>query len=100
MSRISHIHICGTGSYKPGDPAPKGYLDWHEWARVQVKAKLKQKRCSRCSRWKFPQELSDKTDVTHPVDAKTRKRVRVESPICLECAPPVTPREGKENEDG
>jgi hypothetical protein len=44
--------------YKPGDPPPDGYLNWHAWAEVQDKAGLRQKRCSRCGLWKFPQELS------------------------------------------
>jgi hypothetical protein len=44
--------------YKPGDPPPGGYLNWHAWAEVQDKAGLRQKRCSQCRLWKFPQELS------------------------------------------
>jgi hypothetical protein len=44
--------------YKPGDPPPGGYLNWHAWAEVQDKAGLRQKQCSRCGLWKFPQELS------------------------------------------
>lgn len=43
--------------FKAGDPRPKGYLQWHEWARVQHKSGLRQRRCQRCSLWKFPQEL-------------------------------------------
>ncbi len=31
------------GEYKPGDPPPDGYCDWHEWADVQAKAGLKYK---------------------------------------------------------
>jgi hypothetical protein len=42
-------HICFVGSYKPGDPQPEGYLDRQEWARVQLKAGLRQRRCPRCS---------------------------------------------------
>lgn len=52
----------------PGDPAPKGYLEWHEWAAVQLKSGLRQTRCIRCSRFFFPQELS------------------VDRVACLECA--------------
>ena len=41
--------------YKPGDPEPKGYLEWHEWARVQQRAGLRQTQCPRCEKWLFPQ---------------------------------------------
>jgi hypothetical protein len=44
--------------YKPGDPPPGGYLNWHAWAEVQDKAGLRQKKCRQCGLWKFPQELS------------------------------------------
>jgi ribosomal protein S27AE len=44
--------------YKPGDPRPDGYLNWHAWAEVQDKAGLRQKRCNRCGLWRFPQELN------------------------------------------
>jgi hypothetical protein len=43
--------------FKAGDPPPSGYNEWHEWARVQDAAGLRQTRCSRCNRWRFPQEL-------------------------------------------
>jgi hypothetical protein len=61
--RIDHNGLNGWltygGDYKPGDMPPTGYLDWHEWAEVQHKAGLKQKTCSMCSNWYFPQELLD-----------------------------------------
>lgn len=44
-----------TLSFKVGDPAPRGYVQWHEWAEVQSKGGLRQKRC-RWRRWHFPQE--------------------------------------------
>jgi hypothetical protein len=47
--------ICGTGTFKKGDPPPDGYMDWHAWAEVQYKAGLRQNRC-RCGKWLFPQE--------------------------------------------
>ena len=53
---LSPIHICGIGKFRAGSPAPGGYLDWHEWARVQVRAGLKQRRCRECGRYRFPQE--------------------------------------------
>ena len=33
---------CHAPIYKPGDPAPKGYLQWNEWAEVQWSAGLRQ----------------------------------------------------------
>lgn len=42
--------------FKPGDPPPDGYLQWHEWARVQHKNGLKQRKCRVCGLWRFPQE--------------------------------------------
>lgn len=70
MPKPFHLgHIDMVGDYKPGDPRPEGYMDWHEWARVQTKAGLRQVRCGVCSKWKFPQELS-----AHP-----------EGAVCLEC---------------
>jgi hypothetical protein len=42
--------------FQPGDPAPEGYLQNAEWARVQLKAGLRQQRCSFCGLWRFPQE--------------------------------------------
>lgn len=42
--------------FKAGDPKPKGYIECAEWARVQLAAGLRQKRCRTCQRWFFPQE--------------------------------------------
>lgn len=50
-----------AGHYDPGDPAPSGYLQWHEWAEVQWKAGLEQAQCSICTRWLFPQEQAGHT---------------------------------------
>lgn len=46
-------------NYKSGDPAPEGYLQWHEWARVQQLAGLRQKACRECGRWLYPQERAE-----------------------------------------
>ena len=43
-------------AFKPGDPPPTGYLEWHEWAEVQRKAGIKQSMCTRCGLWRTPQE--------------------------------------------
>ena len=72
------------GDFKPGDQAPTGYLDWHEWAEIQSKAGLRQKECGRCGRWKYPQELSDKLDCT---TRQSRKGpVVLEAVVCNNCA--------------
>lgn len=76
--------IIEQENYAPGDPAPEGYLEWHEWAEIQHKAGLRQKQCGRCGLWRYPQELSDKLD---RMEARTRKGkpVVVATPVCLKC---------------
>lgn len=49
-----HIDYCRE--HKPGDPAPRGYMEKHEWARVQLRAGLRQTRCGGCGKCLFPQE--------------------------------------------
>lgn len=78
--------LCVSREFKPGDPAPEGYLEWHEWAEVQHEAGLRQKECGRCGKWWYPQELSDQMD-RH--EAKSRKGlVTVETAVCLKCVTP------------
>ena len=77
--------VCTTPDFKPGDQAPEGYLAWHEWAEVQHKAGLRQKQCGRCGKWKYPQELSDKTD-KHTATHKKKGPVKLETAVCLKCA--------------
>lgn len=43
-------------AFKPGDQPPTGYIERDEWASVQLKAGLRQKRCPVCRLYKFPQE--------------------------------------------
>lgn len=62
-------HVLVMPDYKPGDLPPEGYLQWHEWAEVQRKAKIKQVQCPTCALWKTPQELS-----THEVRWTLRNR--------------------------
>lgn len=50
------IAICGTATFKVGDPAPSGYADWHEWAKVQYQGGLRQHR-GPDGKWCFPQEM-------------------------------------------
>lgn len=89
--------VVGTltfaGYHKPGDPPPAGYNDWHEWAKVQAKAGLKQERCGRCSKYKFPQEFSRRESQTYTAYRTKRDALREvnpievhdEVPICLDC---------------
>lgn len=42
-----------TGCIPIGNPPPRGYIQWHEWAKRQKK---QQTLCSICDRWRFPQE--------------------------------------------
>ena len=82
-----------SGTFKPGDPCPDGYIDREEWAMVQLKAGLKQQECGCCCRWFFPQELSGVTIETPGVMIvkKTKRNVGVvqkvtlKSPVCKAC---------------
>ena len=88
--KISCI-ISGV-DYKPGDPAPHGgYLAMHEWAEVQIKAGLKQEQCGRCSKWFFPQELSDIIDVSHAITTRG-KPITISDRVCLGCAQTKNPK--------
>ena len=42
--------------HDPGDAPPTGYIQWHEWAKAQDAAGLRQRKCPKCKLWKFPQE--------------------------------------------
>lgn len=71
------------GNYKPGDPPPIGYSDWHEWAAVQHKAGLRQKTCSRCGKYKYPQEIA-RTVAQHSVKYRTKRDCQMErNPIAV-----------------
>jgi hypothetical protein len=92
-----HAHVCGDGAdFKPGDAPPEGYLAWHEWARVQRRAGLHQRRCGVCARWKFPVELSGKTIKSTAISTRPMKVVAVCDPVCIKCAAAPSRRE----EDG
>jgi len=54
-----NVHLNVRPDFKPGDPAPTGYLDWHEWASVQYRSGLRQRRCGGCGKCLFPQEFKD-----------------------------------------
>lgn len=55
------ICLLQSGDYTPGDPPPDGYGARIEWARVQIKAGLRQTQCRGCHRWYFPQEEEEHT---------------------------------------
>lgn len=78
------VHILIMPTYKPGDPEPDGYLQWHEWAEVQWKSGLRQQQCAVCDRWYFPQSLSDKV---LRWEGKTifGQVVQQSAPICKAC---------------
>ena len=94
MSALHVACILEQARYKPGDQAPDGYLEWHEWAEVQHKAGLRQKQCGRCGLWRFPQQLSAEVDRAEMVMTKKRKsrRVTVQTPVCNDCHKPPNDR--------
>lgn len=57
MIRTTFIDIMPI--FKPGDPRPDGYMEGHEWARVQMRAGLRQSKCRGCGLWLFPQERDE-----------------------------------------
>lgn len=77
--------VTYTPDFKPGDPAPSGYLDWHAWADVQAKAGLRQTQCPDCSRWRFPQQLSTQEVRWVGKDRRGRKH-HLSAFRCLECS--------------
>lgn len=81
-------YLTFGGVYKPGDPAPTGYLAWHEWAEVQHKAGLRQVRCCDCGLCRYPQELTP-DPVVHTAYRKTRKGemipVQISGRRCVKC---------------
>ena len=84
-TQMQNTIVCHSEKYKPGDMPPAGYLDWHEWAKVQYRAGLRQVACGLCGKVKFPQELSDKT-----IEGRYRKTKHGDEfirvwPVCLQC---------------
>lgn len=80
-------------NYKVGDPPPEGYVAWHAWAEVQHKGRLKQRQCSQCGLWNFPQEIA-RTEVRERTVYRTKRDAKLEvngttiqeeCPICKKC---------------
>jgi hypothetical protein len=86
--RVTLVCVLEQQSYRPGDQAPEGYLEWHAWAEVQHKAGLRQKQCGRCGLWRFPQQLSALVDSTEVTGLRKRRPFRrtLEAPVCNDCA--------------
>ena len=55
-----------ASDYAVGSQPPPGYGNWHEWAKIQYKAGLRQSRCKECKLFHFPQE--------HPCDTEIEGR--------------------------
>lgn len=78
------IHILVQADYEVGSMPPTGYLAWHEWAETQHKGGLRQKCCSCCGKWKFPQEVGN---AGYSYTAKNRRgeEVKIDGILCIEC---------------
>lgn len=82
--RSGIAHILETPTYKPGDPEPTGYLQWHAWAEVQHAAGLIAMECPRCARFNYPQSMSEQR-VTIELIADNGSVVTEQAPICKAC---------------
>ncbi len=79
-------HLDFAGEYQPGDQPPSGYPDQYEWAMVQEKAGLRQRRCCQCAKFKYPQELSHIRNVSYASRTKRGPaNVRIEGALCNNC---------------
>jgi len=84
--RFGQAIVTMSPGFKVGDPAPEGYLDWHEWAETQHKGGLRQVECPGCSKWRYPQELSTR-EVTSTMLVGRKRVPRIRSAfLCLKCA--------------
>lgn len=85
-TKIKNGFVCSSGSYELGDLPPKGYNAWHEWAKVQHEAGLKQVACGKYGKVKFPQELSGESIESPFRKTKHGPVFTKQSPICTQCA--------------
>lgn len=63
MARDNRKFAAGT-DWPKGCAPPSGYIAWHSWAEAQHKYGLRQKQCSRCRLWFFPQEAPSHINCT------------------------------------
>jgi hypothetical protein len=49
-------YVDTVPEFEPGSQPPTGYVQWHEWARAQVRHGIRQRKCKTCGLWRFPQE--------------------------------------------
>jgi hypothetical protein len=61
MSKRKEPAVYLGTDYKPGDPPPPNhaYVEWFNWAQVQDRAGIKQRKCPKCLLWWYPQEGHD-----------------------------------------
>ena len=86
--KISNGIVCIGREFKPGDLPPKepcGYNDKFEWAEVQYKAGLRQKRCGQCGTLAFPQQMSEQTIDSKYSKTKYGPQITKKEPICKKC---------------
>ena len=77
--------VCVARTFKPGDPAPKGYLDHFEWHEVQQKAGLRQVQCGSCGKYCYPQQLSNKKIKIRFSETKHGPVLTKMEPMCKKC---------------
>jgi len=56
VTRAATACILGSPKYEVGSQPPEGYTQWFDWAEVQHKGGLRQKRCIECGKYRYPQE--------------------------------------------
>lgn len=56
LREVALFYEVEPREYRPGSLPPATYLAWHEWAKVQDAAGLKQTRCPRCGKYRYPQQ--------------------------------------------
>lgn len=86
IERVKPCMLIGA-DYKPGEPAPEGYLAWHEWADAQWRAGLRQVQCAGCGLWRFPQEMSGEV-VRRGYRTNAGGVIESAGPLCSTCTPP------------
>lgn len=77
--------VCVGSEFKPGDPPPSGYNEWHEWAEVQHEAGLRQKKCAKCGKLKWPQQMSNQTIPVKYSKTEHGQVIIRNEVICNEC---------------